>query len=387
MGTSAAGCCTAGPAVCASLAPGHPSPQRPGVKMRKERYAAMAALKAVGLSAAALTALFSLLEFVQQLASVGQGRYGMLDATIYVALTAPYRLLQVVPVSMLIGTLLGLGGLARNGELTALRGLGMSERRIILSVIAFSIPLMVILFLMAQFVIPPAQREAQTWRSNALPDTTALRSQDSFWAYGDRHFLNVQHFEHNDEPYNIDIFSFAVDGELHRYLHAQSADIMPNDRWVLHDVLSRTLVDGQLRKDHLDRLDWTPFLTPQQTQFLRLRPDAMPPLALWRYVSSLKQRGLQAIRYEQELWAKISIPLTMMAMVIAATPFVFGGGRVQNTGAFIALGAAIGVVFTLVQQISGHLDVLLNLNPAVTALTPPVLLMWLGIDLFYRRQR
>ncbi len=93
--------------------------------------------------AAGLTALFSLLVFVEQLALVGQGHYRTLDALAYAILTAPNRLLQLAPVSMLLATLVGLGRLARGSELTAFLSCGVSQLRIIGAVMKLCVPLIV----------------------------------------------------------------------------------------------------------------------------------------------------------------------------------------------------------------------------------------------------
>ena len=66
-------------------------------------YVRRSSVKSFALVAAALTGLLSLLELVEQLASVGQGHYRLEDALVYVALTAPGRFLQITPVSMLLG--------------------------------------------------------------------------------------------------------------------------------------------------------------------------------------------------------------------------------------------------------------------------------------------
>ena len=55
-----------------------------------DRYIEATALRAIVLVAATLTTLFSLLEFVEQLASVGQGHYRVIDAFVYVVLTVAF---------------------------------------------------------------------------------------------------------------------------------------------------------------------------------------------------------------------------------------------------------------------------------------------------------
>ncbi|HVJ55674.1 MAG TPA: LPS export ABC transporter permease LptG [Aliidongia sp.] len=349
-----------------------------------DRYIQVATFRAFVLVTTALTALFSLLEFVEQLSSVGQGSYGVLDALLFVVLTAPARMLQVTPVSMLLGCLWALGGLARNSELTALRSLGFSEKRVIGSVALLIVPIVIILFLVAQFVIPPAQQLAQTTRAAALMTS---ETDSSFWAQDDHQYLNVEQFDGAKAARNVDIYAFTADGSLDSLIHADYADIQADDLWVLTGVTKKRPVAAGLETEHLATLDWKSFVTGPQITLLMLPVESMPPVGLYRYVHHLQQRKQQAIRYEQELWRKISIPFSMVAMIMIAAPFVFGSPRGQSMGRQIMIGAIFGIVFSLCQQIVGHLDLLLDLNPASTALAPSLVLMSLAAYLFRRAHR
>jgi lipopolysaccharide export system permease protein len=349
-----------------------------------DRYVEVAAFRAIVMVGATLTALFSLLEFVEQLASVGQGHYRVVDALLFVLLTVPARLLQVTPVSMLLGCLLSLGALSRNFELTALRCLGVSESRIVGAVFRLAVPILIGLFLMAEFVIPPAQQLAQSQRLAALSSSSSLRSGDGFWAQRDNQYLYVGEFEYGNIPKNIDIYEFTPDGSLKSLIHADTADAQADGTWILGDVSRKLVNAGQFQTEHLASLSWRSFIP---TQLLILPPESMPPIALWRYVHDLKQRHQQATRFEQELWSKISIPFSIAAMIMIAAPFVFGPPRAQNNGQQIAIGALFGIVFTLCQQITRYLALLYGVDPAVSALAPSLLLMSLAIFLFGRLQR
>ena len=352
-----------------------------------DRYVGAAALRAFILVATTLTALFSLLEFVEQLASVGQGRYGLNDALAYVLLTAPARLLQVTPVAMLLGCLLALGAFARNSELIALQSLGISEIRIVGAILKLAVPVVLILFLMAEFVIPPAQQRAQAERTAALALTASPRTDTSFWVRGDHQYLNVQQFDSVAAARNIDIYTFADDGSLTGFIHAERADIEPDGTWSLIDVVKKRIDASTFETEHLDTLSWPSFVSEPQIQFLMLPPETMPPIALYRYVRDLAKRHQQAIRYEQELWRKASVPFSIVAMILIAAPFVFGPPRAQSTGRQITIGALFGIVFSLSQQIVGHLDLLLGLNPMIAALAPSLALMALASHLFRRARR
>jgi lipopolysaccharide export system permease protein len=324
--------------------------------MLLDRYIGGLTLRAFLIISVGLTALFSLLTFVEQLSYVGRGNYRLTDALIYVLLTAPYRLLQLTPVSMLLSTLLALGTLGRASEL-----------------------------LVAQFIVPPAQQLAQRQQAAALNDAVPLLSAGGFWAENNRQYLNVQDFGYGNTMEGIEIYSFGDDGTLHSYIHADRADIEPDGTWLLTGVLRKQIVSSQFITQTFASLGWNSFISGREVQLLTLPPETMPPVALYEYIQGLKQLHQQAIRYEQKFWTMVSIPLSILAMVLIAAPFVFGTQRSQGAGRQLFIGTILGVVFLLSQQITGYLGLLLDLNPAVSALAPTLLLLGLGAYLLQRQ--
>jgi len=350
-----------------------------------ERYIADAAARSLVLVAAALTSLFSLLELVNQLHDVGRGSYRLFDAIGYVLLTAPARILQLMPVSMLLASLFALGTLANRNELTIMRAAGMSLRRIVASVFRLAAVVFVLLFLAAQFVIPAAEQRAQTLRLSRLsPSSVPLRTENSFWAEGDRQFLNVRRFASGNIPLEIDIYTFAANGELASSLHATSAEVHRDATWLLRDVLQKRFTAGGVETAHFDSLAWRSFLRSQQVGLLILPPESMQPIGLAEYVRDLKRRREPAARYAQELWAKIDIPIAMAAMILIAVPFVLGPLRTHGTGQRIVVGALIGIVFSLVQQLASYLGELSNADPMLTAIAPSLVLMAIALYLYRR---
>jgi lipopolysaccharide export system permease protein len=349
-----------------------------------ERYIAVATLRALALVCAGLTSLFSLLELIDQLRDVGTGHYRLIDACIYVLLTAPARLLLLMPAAMLLACLFALGALATRAELTAMRAAGMSPGGILAAVFKLAGCVLVLLFLLAQFVIPPAQQLAQAQRASRLSMVEAVRRGDSFWAAGDRQFLNVQRFANGNIPSDIHLYEFAASGELQRLVEADHAELRPDGTWLLHQVLSRRFNGTRIETDQFATLEWHSFLRPRQVSVLILPAESMQPIELYQYVRDLERRHQPAARYAQELWAKINLPLAMGAMILIAAPFVLGPPRSQGVGLRMMIGTMIGVIFSLTEQITTYLGLLLNLSPALTATAPSIVLMALGIYLFRR---
>ena len=350
-----------------------------------DRYVETATLEVLGLVSAGLTTLFSLLEFVEQLHDVGKGSYQLGDALLYVLLTIPERLLQLMPVSMLLATLFALGTLASHNELTVMRATGIPPHRIVGWVFRLAAPVVLTLFLAAEFVIPPAQQLAQAGRLSKLSSAPVpFRSANGFWAHGDLQYLNVSRFEHGNVPKDIYVYTFAGDGKLQTLIQADSAEVRPDGNWLLTGVLIKRFTDTGIQIEREAALPWHCFLRPQQVPLLILPPESMPPVALYQYVRDLERRHQPALRYAQTLWAKVDIPLAMAAMIMIGVPLVFGPRRTHGTGQRIMVGAMIGIVFSLVDQITSYLGVLFGLSPALTATVPSFALMAVALHLIRR---
>jgi len=287
--------------------------------------------------------------------------------------------------SMLLGTLFALGSLASHNELTVMRATGLSPRRIIGSVFKLAGPVVVVLFVAAQFVIPGAEQLAQAERTSRLAAASApLRTGDSFWAQGGNAFVNVRRFDHGNVPADVYIYMFGTDGSLTTFLHAARADVRPDGTWLLSDVLRKRFSNTGSEADRLRALSWHSFLRPRQIPLLILPPESMPPVGLYQYVRELERRHQPAARYAQELWAKIDIPIAMAAMILIAVPFVLGPLRTHGTGQRIVIGALIGIVFSLIQQIAAYLGELSTVAPALTAIGPSLLTMAIALYLYRR---
>lgn len=65
--------------------------------------------------------LFSLFELMTQLDDIGKGSYQVLDVIVFICLTLPRRMLDLMPISTLLGGIIALGLLADNRELLAMQ--------------------------------------------------------------------------------------------------------------------------------------------------------------------------------------------------------------------------------------------------------------------------
>jgi lipopolysaccharide export system permease protein len=115
-----------------------------------------------------------------------------------------------------------------------------------------------------------------------------------------------------------------------------------------------------------------------------VKPRFLSFIGLYEYISYLKINGQNSVVYEQALWSKIINPFAILVMVLIAIPMVRSYSRMTAVGQRVSLGCLVGIVFHIINQMTGQIGIVYNLNPALSV-TFPTLLMLVVIIWLLRR--
>ncbi|MEQ8663494.1 MAG: LPS export ABC transporter permease LptG [Gammaproteobacteria bacterium] len=337
------------------------------------RYLATHFVKAAAVVLALLLTLFSFLALTETLEDVGKGAFTVADAVSVVLLTLPARMLDLMPVTALLGSVIGLGLLANNSELTAMRAAGVSSWQLVRvqGVLAAALALLVLLL---QFmVMPAAERKAQDFRTRTFEQTAIGDAR--FWSRRDRRMVRVGSVEFGRIPRDIEIYELDRDDRLVRVLRAARADVVSNDQWLLHEVEEKVLEATTIRHRRLVSMRWESFLTPEQVATLIAPAHALSPADLWRYLRETRGAGVDTREQQARFWHQVSLPVTLLGMMLLGVPLVLASLQTRSTGLRATVGAGVGIAFYLFEQITSQLTLILDLNPLATALLPGVVVL------------
>jgi lipopolysaccharide export system permease protein len=349
-----------------------------------DRYIGINVAKACLLVMLILIALIVFLDFVEQLDDLGEGNYQLGQVAAFVGLMMPGRMLDLVPVTALLGSSIALGGLANGSELIAMRAAGISIWQIGLSVMKTGALLMLLVAALAEFVVPPLQQLAYEQKSAAISSTRSMRTEHGFWSRDGLRFINIHSIVHGRIPTDIDIYEFDDTGRLLVFTHAKSADTSHREHWILQDVRQKIFDGKELITTSYPNRAWDAFLTKEQIRLLEPPIDSLSPSDLYYYIHYLRNSKQQTEPYELALWQKLIMPFSTGVMILLSIPFVFGLPRVNSLGQRILLGSIVGIAFYLLNQIFMNLGVLLDLSAPVAVLTPVVILLGL-VGILFRR--
>ncbi len=327
-----------------------------------------------------LVSFFTFLDFVEELKHVGTGLYTTLDAFLTVILMTLGRTLPLAPTAALLGCLYGLGKLRQSSEIIAMTASGLSATHMARSAMKTGILLIIFITLGLQFVTPELARIAWQHRTMAISGSLGLHTNQAsgVWFRNQSTFINVKEMTYGNIPTELEIFEFNTQGELIKFTYAEEANLQNNGKWLLKEVTQSVITDGNITSQNYPTLSWGTFLVPKKIMLLTMAPENLSLTDLYNYAKDLKSRGENPDQYVLVFWQKISIPLTAAGMILISIPFLLGSQRSTSVGHNMMIGVVVGVGFYLGAQIISHIGVLLEWNPALTALTPALILITLA---------
>ena len=354
-----------------------------------DRYVGRAAFFGMLLVWVAMTVLYVIGNTVGELRST-QNNYGTLDALWFIALTMPRMAYQVFPVSALLGALVGVGALSANNELVAFRTAGASRLRLALAALAGTLMLTIPVMIMAEWVAPAAEQQARAYRLSQLAGQAIIGGPRGVWMRDGSDIVNIQrpllHADRGEQEVdfkNVVIYSFSGEANLKSITRAESAT-HDGRLWTLNNVSRVEFSDTDAAMTKLDRQAWATEVRPELLDSAVSRPALLSIRSLWEYLGFLGDNDLDDRVYQKAFWEKVLFPFTVLALVLAGMPFLFGQARTQNVGVRLFFGMTLGGVFMIVsrtiQKLGGVYDV-----PTYLSMIAPILLLAVAAVVVLRR--
>ena len=357
-------------------------------------YAARVVVGTVLLTWAVLVGLDVVLATFDELGSTGQGDYGIFSAVTYVAHTIPRRAYMMFPTAAVIGALMGLGQLAASSELTALRALGLSRKRLSASVAAPLVLLTGLMMLNAQTVAPWAQRSADTMKSAARSKDMIVAQYSGLWAREGDTFLNAQtgHERGNEaerwlELNDVRLFEFGQDGRLQSIAHAKIAEHRSSG-WLLRNVRRTYFEERSVTQTDVDEEHWESNLDSAALAASASniwRPRYMSSSDLKDGINYRKRNQLDASEFEEYYWGHWFYPLNVLALCLAAIPFAFGSLRSGGLGKRLFIGVVFALGFWLLQSQVVKLAAVYKFDYRMAYVVPPMIMLAVSWFLFRKR--
>ncbi len=337
----------------------------------------------------ALLVLFSIdsiIDFINDVESVDDRGFTLGHVMLRLLFEMPQRLYEFMPTALLLGALIGLGGLAAKSELVALRSVGISKLRIIWSVLKVGAVLIVLSVWVGEMVVPTAQGYANSLSKSQVRDNKndinsgsdikkiSLRSKYGIWVRDKNRYINAQEVYPDYRMRDIWIYELDEQFKLKRASFAKQA-VYENDVWKLSDIKHSLISKSGVETVAAEEEHWEQLVSIDLFDVITVKPEYMGAVKLKKYIAYLNDNELDSKRYQLAYYNRFAVPLSGLAMLLLAVPFVFRSARAGGLGQRVALGIIVAVVFNLLSKVLSNTSVVYDIPPVVGAFMPTIIVI------------
>jgi len=337
-------------------------------------------------------ALLLFFDLVDELRWVGRsptGGYAISHALLYVALGIPSHLYELLPITVLIGTIFVMARLAQSSEFTIMRTSGLGPGRALGALLTLGAMFVALTFAMGDYVAPLSDRAAQLVKARYLGRLTTgatgawLKERQAEQSFA----VNARAIAADGSMMGVRLFEFDSQGRLAAQIHAETALFGDDGAWTLNQVQSSRFIhpeNGESRVEHAtaELLRWPTQISADMVAAAVLKPDRMATWDLFQYTRHLKANGQSSQRYEIEFWRKVFYPLSCLVMVVLALPFAYLHFRSGSLAGYVFGGVMAGISFFLLNNLFGFAGNLQNWSPWLTAAAPGLIYSLLSLAAF-----
>ena len=354
--------------------------------MRKlDRYIARNVLLAMSVVLLALAGLDFLFTVFEELGDT-EGSYDTLAALRYVLLISPRHIYELLPMTALIGALVGLGILAAGNELVAMQAAGITRLHIVAAVLKPTLLVIGFGLVLGELIAPPLEVRGEVGKAIASGEQVGV-SRAGHWERDGNAFMHFNTIAPEGVLYGVTIFVFDNQQRMTRTVEAERA-VYRDAGWVLENGTELALAhdaDGVVgARSDFDSQPWPLDLTPELLEVLIVEPDRMAISDLYRYAQRFERQGQDADAYYLAFWKKALQPLTTLVLVLLAISFIFGPLRQATMGLRVFTAICVGLSFTILQNLLHTLSLVYQFQPLVAVLAPLLLCALLGAAMLRR---
>lgn len=345
-----------------------------------ERYLARSIFSTLAVVLFALMSMDVFLGFLGEASGIGKGRYTALDAFLYVLLTMPSRLVQLLPSIMCIAAMLALGALVKSNELTVFRATGVSIQRIAWALVKIGLILAMLSIILAEFIAPRAELYAQQLQAKTLYAGIGKIGRNGTWIKDGENIWRIRNVISSEHLRDVTIYHLEQ-GQLHSIIQANNARYEAG-QWILHQVKKIQPQDQLVSTQPLPVSSIKSQFQPDSLEMLSTTAENLSFMGILDYIAYLKANRLDYAAYSYAMWGKILNPLSLIVMLLLALPFAFGSSRSSSMGQRLLVGVMIGLLFYLLNQMASRFGLLYGLDPFSVSFLPTLvfgMIGWLAI--------
>ncbi len=305
----------------------------------------------------------------------------------YLVLQLPALMYLILPFSCLFGVLLGIGRLAGDNEIAAMRTSGISLQRIALPCYVLGVLMTLVAFGINEQIAPHAQtKSVELFRQIAFHSTQAIIQPYQFFRTVDgQHVIYIQSVDSGTGMmHNVQVFNIGA-GYWPETLTARSGRQL-NGKLALYDgVVTTTGYQGTVTQvKHFDRLEFP--LGDTSLLYSPQSPFETNARELRMQIQNLKTGGQDVTQLEMSLQQKYAMPAACLIGVLISLPMGIRFGR-RGRGIAAIFAVIILLAYWMLMAATNALGKSGAMPPVFAAWFPNIAMGGVGLALLLLEER
>jgi lipopolysaccharide export system permease protein len=354
-----------------------------------QKYISIEFIKLFILCEVIFLAMFLVIDFIQRLDNFLEA--GVLKGKIlsYFLYKIPYMMVQMWPIAVLIAVIILFCALKKNNEIMAMKACGIDIFELSRHIIAVSLLLSIISFLLSDKVVPYSSSKGnEIWEIGVEKQAPArFYGSDQIWYKTSNAIYWIKHFDSTANTMQNPIFYFFdKDFRLIKKIEAKRGT-WQNGLWKLEEGIIQVAHDnGDYEVSRFKDLFLEIAETPDSFKRRIIEPEDMSYQQLKRYAGTVGAEGYDNTEYLVDLNLKLSFPLISLILALLGIPVALG---LKTGGTSLAVSAGIGLCFLyyVVMGFSRSLGLSGILPPLLSAWTANLLFAFLGTYMIMTLER
>lgn len=266
----------------------------------------------------------------------------------------PLIISQVLPLTILMGVFMTLGGFSKSNELTAMRAGGISLFNLITPLIVAATLITGIHFTLNEYIVPTGIQNADyILHTKVKGKKAALTKRDNLWFRDQNALYHINLVLPNAGSINgVSIYQLNDALQLEQRTEAERVNFI-DKQWIAEKAKIRSFdpLNGQLtaeRQEQKHALALTK--TPEDFGAISGDNDELNFNQLRILSKKMQSEGLDATRYRVDMYARLAAPCACLIMAFVAIPFALQKSRNINLALGISVSVLIGVAFYIIQS-------------------------------------
>ncbi len=271
---------------------------------------------------------------------------------------------RMIPVATVVGTVMTISILNKGSELIALFASGLSLFRVSRFIFLSIIVIAILDYALSDRLLPVFAKQKNYIYYNDIakkPGQFQTIKTNRIWYRSKNNLFNIKTLNSTgNRAQGLTLYFFDENWKLLQLITAKEVDL-DGKQWTLKNG-SISVFEDETSFPLFTEFEEKTISMTEDAQDLRSTgqtSDLLTQSELWRFIRKNKEAGLDTIRYEVELYSKVSFALAGLVMSLLAIPFLVsnarhGGGMVKNLSICLGLVMAYWILYSSAQTVGQH---------------------------------